>query len=138
LPEGTTSGNEDGRVSKLNDRGDFIFSLDFTDGTSGVFVAHIAAGACCQGSSCSITTPAGCTGPNTAYAGDGTLCNAPGNNTTPCCKADYNHSGSVSVQDIFDFLAGYFSGNPNADINASGAVSVQDIFDFLAAYFAGC
>jgi hypothetical protein len=54
------------------------------------------------------------------------------------CPADFNHSGAASVQDIFDFLSAYFSGNPAADVNASGAVSVQDIFDFLAAYFAGC
>jgi hypothetical protein len=70
--------------------------------------------------------------------GAGSACNAPGNNRAPCCKADYNHSGAASVQDIFDFLAGYFSANTCADFNASGAVSVQDIFDFLAAYFSGC
>ncbi len=57
----------------------------------------------------------------------------------PClCPADFNNSGTVSVQDIFDFLAAYFSGNPAADVNHSGTVSVQDIFDFLALYFAGC
>jgi hypothetical protein len=54
------------------------------------------------------------------------------------CPADYNCSGAVSVQDIFDFLAGYFTGDPAADFNHSGSVSVQDIFDYLAAYFAGC
>jgi hypothetical protein len=54
------------------------------------------------------------------------------------CPADFNGSGSVSVQDIFDFLAAYFGGDPQADVNASGAISVQDIFDFLAAYFVGC
>ena len=26
------------------------------------------------------------------------------------CPADYNHSGSVTVQDIFDFLTAYFRG----------------------------
>jgi hypothetical protein len=52
--------------------------------------------------------------------------------------ADFNHSGIVSVQDIFDFLAAYFANDPRADINGSGLISVQDIFDFLAAYFAGC
>jgi len=54
------------------------------------------------------------------------------------CRADFNNSGALSVQDIFDFLAGYFSHDPRADFNTSGAISVQDIFDFLAAYFAGC
>jgi hypothetical protein len=54
------------------------------------------------------------------------------------CTADFNNSGTVTVQDIFDFLAAYFTGAPAADINNSGTVTVQDIFDFLAAYFAGC
>jgi hypothetical protein len=40
------------------------------------------------------------------------------------------------VQDIFDFLSGYFSSDPCSDFNGSGT-SVQDIFDFLGAYFAG-
>jgi hypothetical protein len=30
----------------------------------------------------------------------------------PPCAADFNHSGIVSVQDIFDFLAAYFTGCP--------------------------
>jgi hypothetical protein len=54
------------------------------------------------------------------------------------CLPDYNCSGVVSVQDIFDFMAGYFAGEPRADLNESGVISVQDIFDFLAAYFTGC
>ena len=54
------------------------------------------------------------------------------------CLADFNCSGAVTVQDIFDFLSAYFASDSAADINASGAVSVQDIFDYLAAYFAGC
>ncbi len=54
------------------------------------------------------------------------------------CRADFNMSGVVSVQDIFDFLAAYFATDPRADFNRSGAISVQDIFDYLAAYFAGC
>jgi hypothetical protein len=54
------------------------------------------------------------------------------------CAADFNHSGAVTVQDIFDFLAAYFSSSPTADINNSGAVTVQDIFDYLALYFVGC
>jgi hypothetical protein len=57
--------------------------------------------------------------------------------TPPACPCDWNHSGALSVQDIFDFLASYF-GPTGADMNNSGATSVQDIFDFLACYFAGC
>ena len=57
---------------------------------------------------------------------------------TVFCAGDYNRSGTVSVQDIFDFLSGYFSSAPDADINGVNGLSVQDIFDFLATYFAGC
>ncbi|MFN7021986.1 MAG: GC-type dockerin domain-anchored protein [Phycisphaerales bacterium] len=54
-----------------------------------------------------------------------------------CCAADFNGSGGLSVQDIFDYLAAYFADQPAADFNGSGGLSVQDIFDYLAAYFAG-
>jgi len=53
-------------------------------------------------------------------------------------SADFNMSGAITVQDIFDFLAAYFAGDVRADFNGAGGVGVQDIFDFLAAYFAGC
>jgi len=63
-----------------------------------------------------------------------------------CPVADWNNSGSVSVQDIFDFLSHYFipctgNGAPDsrcwrtADVNGVSGISVQDIFDFLLAYF---
>jgi hypothetical protein len=54
------------------------------------------------------------------------------------CASDVNRSGTVTVQDIFDFLAAYFAGGITGDFNGAGGISVQDIFDFLAAYFAGC
>lgn len=54
------------------------------------------------------------------------------------CRADFNRSGILSVQDIFDFLSAYFAGQRAADFNRSGALTVQDIFDFLSAYFMGC
>ncbi|HVU64946.1 MAG TPA: M1 family aminopeptidase [Phycisphaerales bacterium] len=55
----------------------------------------------------------------------------------PACAVDFNHSGTVEVQDIFDFLNGWFAGDPAADFSGGG-ISVQDIFDFLNAWFAGC
>ena len=89
-------------------------------------------GACCaSGSLCTITTPAACTA---MFKGLGTVCSSP----NACCRADFNNSGTVTVQDIFDFLAAWFQHLPSADFNLSGAVTVQDIFDFLAAWFAGC
>ncbi len=54
------------------------------------------------------------------------------------CRPDFNNSGSLTVQDIFDFLTAYFSGDPRADFNGAGGITVQDIFDYLSAYFGGC
>ncbi|HVU63095.1 MAG TPA: protease pro-enzyme activation domain-containing protein [Phycisphaerales bacterium] len=54
------------------------------------------------------------------------------------CIADFDCNGSVSVQDIFDFLNAWFAGAPGTDIDASGATTVLDIFDFLNTWFAGC
>ncbi len=54
------------------------------------------------------------------------------------CPADFDHSGGLSVQDIFEFLNAWFAGGPGADFNQSGGITVQDIFDFLNAWFAGC
>ena len=58
--------------------------------------------------------------------------------STPGCALDFNHSCSVTVQDISDYLSAWFARLPSADFNHSGADTAQDIFDFLAAFFAGC
>ena len=57
---------------------------------------------------------------------------------TIICPAGYNGDLAVNVQDIFDFLAGWFAGDIAADWNADGHIVVQDIFDYLAAWFLGC
>ena len=56
----------------------------------------------------------------------------------PPCTADFNGNGSVTVQDLFDFLAAWFAKIPTADFNNNGSITVQDLFDFLAAWFAKC
>lgn len=50
---------------------------------------------------------------------------------------DTNCDGTLSVQDIFDFLNLWFIGSLDADYNGTGDLSVQDIFDYLTAWFAG-
>lgn len=54
------------------------------------------------------------------------------------CRADFDGSGSLGVQDIFDYLAAYFTSDLRADFDASGVVTLQDLFDFITAYFTGC
>jgi hypothetical protein len=54
------------------------------------------------------------------------------------CRADFNNSGGVTTQDIFDFLNGWLAGNVAADFNGINGLEVQDIFEFLNAWFVGC
>jgi hypothetical protein len=91
----------------------------------------VLTGACCNGSTCTQTLAGACA--TASFRGVGSSCSP-----LTCCSADYNRSGTLSVQDIFDFLAGYFAQSPAADFNRTGVLSVQDIFDYLSAYFAGC
>ncbi|HVU63021.1 MAG TPA: GC-type dockerin domain-anchored protein [Phycisphaerales bacterium] len=58
----------------------------------------------------------------------------------PCpaaCIADFDHSGVLSVMDIFAFLNAWFAGDPAADIDGGG-LAVSDIFSFLNIWFMGC
>ena len=58
--------------------------------------------------------------------------------TRVVCRADFNNSGFLSSQDIFDFLGAWFAGSISADFDLSGGLAVADIFAFLQAWFAGC
>src|SRR5205807_2428787 len=78
-------------------------------------------GVCCRGATCnSGVTQANCTAPNphagAVFVGAAAACNAAGNRTTPCCEANYNKSGAITVQDIFDFLADWFAGSAFARV----------------------
>ena len=54
------------------------------------------------------------------------------------CPADFNLSGGIETQDIFDFLNAWLAGDPRADFNQVDGLTTQDIFDYLNAWFAGC
>lgn len=131
--------------SCCRDDGNCVVTPDFdcTNGTwalngfCGPTTCMDAVGGCCRGVTCAMVRPGDCAGPNSRFLGVGVACNIPMNHTAPCCKADFNQSGAVSVQDIFDFLGGYFADDASADFNGGGT-TVQDIFDFLGAYFTGC
>jgi hypothetical protein len=73
-------------------------------------------GACCAGSpvpQCTLQSAGNCSQAAGVFAGIGTLCLPyPPGGPNDCCPADFNNSGSVGVQDIFDFLSGYFGGCP--------------------------
>ncbi len=119
------------RVAGFNDEEGFFVITVFPPAT-------LSTGACCAATMCAVLPATQCIQPGSLFVGANTVCNAPGNFTSPCCKADINQNGSVTLQDIFDYLTLFFSESPAADINSSGSITVQDIFDFLTAYFGGC
>lgn len=101
------------------------------------------AGACCRGSTCVAVASSACAGPNTRFAGSGTVCNASGNWRSPCCIADFDQSaggtGPATLQDLFAFLQAWFADDPAANADRIGTTpDVNDIFVFLQAWFAGC
>ncbi len=104
-----------------------------------------ATGVCCRGLTCSTSiAQTDCTPPapgiGARFAANAAACNTAGSHTTPCCHADFNGSGTISPQDIFDFLNAWFAASPYAHIGGNGVTppTVQDIFDFLGAWFGGC
>lgn len=152
------NGPQSGRPSAISDAGGrsgggvVVMTMSFLrpeGGTvAGIFTTSLTpdrTGACCRGASCEVTPESQC-GPTPAqgrFTGTNIACSAFPNTIAPCCLADFNGSGGagggdITVQDLFDYLAAYFAGDPRADINTSGSLSVQDIFDYLAAFFGGC
>jgi hypothetical protein len=95
-------------------------------------------GACCRGAICEVNVVFNCAERNTRFAGVGISCNAQGNVQVPCCFADFNQSGTVTVADIMDFINAWLAGIPWTDVNGYGGANVADIFEFLTAWFAGC
>lgn len=105
-----------------------------------VMPAAAVPGICCTGSTCAVgTLPSECVGVFQHYVSMTSACNAGGNTTNPCCLANFNKVGGITVQDVFDFLAAWFAGNPIANItdNGAGVPTIQSIFDFIDAWFTG-
>ncbi|HPO93650.1 MAG TPA: hypothetical protein PL072_09295 [Phycisphaerales bacterium] len=98
-------------------------------------------GACCTGSTCSITTVASCAG---THQGVGTTCSGWPSNPLTCCPANYNQMNGVDVADLFMFLDAWFlefgltGPGLQSDFIPNDAVDVADLFGFLDAWFAGC
>lgn len=92
----------------------YLIRVGGFSGASGAGVLNIGLstdGACCNRATggCAVVSEAACQAFDGEFAGFATAC-APGACTA--CPADFNRSGVVSVQDIFDFLAAYFAGCP--------------------------
>lgn len=57
--------------------------------------------------------------------------------TGPVCTADFDFSGTLTPQDIFDYLNAWFAGSASADMDGLPGLSPQDIFVFLNLWFVG-
>jgi hypothetical protein len=81
---------------------------------AGLAVDPAPSGACCHGATCVIMSSAVACSHFGTYLGDGSVCSpaARGGSVNVCCKPDYNDSGALQVQDIFDFLNAWFAGCP--------------------------
>lgn len=54
------------------------------------------------------------------------------------CLADFDGSGSATIDDLFQFMNAWFMGDPRADANGQNGVTIDDLFIFLNAWFTGC
>jgi subtilisin-like proprotein convertase family protein len=54
------------------------------------------------------------------------------------CGCDFNVSGSLTTQDVFDYLSAWMGREPSADFDRGGDVTVQDLFDYLSCFATGC
>ncbi len=70
--------------------------------------------ACCNGISgfCAMVVPVSCTGLGATAGATNSTCSPNPCHPTPVCRADFNGNHALEVQDIFDFLAAWFSGCP--------------------------
>jgi hypothetical protein len=70
-------------------------------------------GACCDRVSggCAVVEPAACSSLGLSFAGVGAAC-AASPSTCHACPGDFNRSGGVTLQDLFDFLGAWFAGCP--------------------------
>jgi hypothetical protein len=100
-----------------------------------------ALGACCRGTTCVSALAADCApASGQSFTSAGTGCNTAGNAVSPCCRADYNKAGGVTIDDIFIYLNAWFASSRLTDISTNGEndPTIDDIFIYLNAWFAGC
>ncbi len=122
-----------------------VGGYDFGEGPFTILIVPPASppltGACCIGTLCTITpspTNGGCLATGARFAGSGSACNAVGNTSFPCCLADFDQNGALTISDLFNFLNAWFTANPLAQFHNAAGMTTQNILDFLAAWYGGC
>jgi hypothetical protein len=54
------------------------------------------------------------------------------------CPGDFNFNGTVSVQDVFDFLSAFFLNDPRSDVDGQVGINVGDVLTFVQRWFRPC
>lgn len=135
-----STGNQDGLPTLLTDTGRVVKRVSITGRGTGVVSATIPsiAGACCAGSVCLVSTAPQCSGANRRFRGAGTACLAITSAAASCCSADFDQNRTVTVQDLFSFIAAWSAQDSLADIDQSGSVGVSDLIAYIGSFVSGC
>lgn len=54
------------------------------------------------------------------------------------CRADFDFSGTRTVNDLFLYISAWFTNVPVADFDGSGNIDVGDLFGMITAWFSAC
>jgi hypothetical protein len=133
------TGNDDGAATLLTDDGTVVFRATAVGVGAIVASARLETpqGACCAGSTCGVQAQLDCTGDSHRFVGVNTVC-ITDRHTASCCPADFDQSGSVSVQDLFSFIQSWAAGSPMADLSADTSIGVDDLIGYVQSYVRGC
>lgn len=57
-----------------------------------------------------------------------------------CCYADFDHSGVISIDDLFRFLNSWFVQSPYSNVGGDGTTTptIDDLFLYLSLWFTNC
>jgi hypothetical protein len=58
--------------------------------------------------------------------------------TLTFCPAEFNCSGTLTTQDIFDYLNAWLAADPAADIDGIPGLATGDLFAYITEWFMGC
>ena len=95
---------------------------------------------CCRGTTCTPVASGACTSTEPGVNAISVASCDQTNTPQGCCYADVDHSGGVSIDDLFRFLNGWFHQSPYTNVGGDGVTSptIDDLFLYINLWFAGC
>ena len=95
---------------------------------------------CCRGTTCFPVAMGACTSTEPGVVALSVASCDQTNVPHGCCYADINHSGGVTIDDLFLFLNGWFHQSTYTNVGGDGTTSptIDDLFLYLNLWFTGC